>query len=226
MPYGLTQTVPPSGQVVTTAEMRAWLRFDDDDTTQDAAVTSLIAAATEWVEIKTGRALLTQTWQLTLDRFPRYSALGGLQYQSDGLWDQRVPLTELSSRYWPDKATIRLPKSPAASVASVKYIDADGTLQTLDPAKYVVDVTTEPARIIPAYGQIWPVTRSIPAAAQVVFVCGYGAAAAVPERVKTAIRLLVGHWHENREAAGPQALSEAPLAVDALLMSLWTGDYR
>ncbi|MCW5861278.1 MAG: head-tail connector protein, partial [Caldilineales bacterium] len=32
------------------------------------------------------------------------------------------------------------------------------------------------------------------------FEAGYGAASAVPTRYKQALKLLVGHWYENREA--------------------------
>lgn len=39
----------------------------------------------------------------------------------------------------------------------------------------------------------------------------------IKETQRHAVRLLVGHWYANREAATPVALSEAPLAVQFLL---------
>ncbi len=41
--------------------------------------------------------------------------------------------------------------------------------------------------------------------------------------VRLIVKLLVGHWYANREAAGPDSLQAAPLAVDALLSPIrWT----
>ncbi|HAJ48517.1 MAG TPA: hypothetical protein DCL54_18220, partial [Alphaproteobacteria bacterium] len=53
---------------VTLAEAKAHARIDIAD--DDALITRCIAAAREWVEAETGRALMTQTWRLTLDAWP------------------------------------------------------------------------------------------------------------------------------------------------------------
>lgn len=55
----------PGEEPVTLAEAKAWCRIDTDD--DDALVTALIAAARLEVESFTGRALITQSWRLTLD---------------------------------------------------------------------------------------------------------------------------------------------------------------
>ena len=57
-------TVP----VVTLAEAKLHLRVDITD--DDLLIQSLVEAATELVEQATGRALMPQTWELTLDAFP------------------------------------------------------------------------------------------------------------------------------------------------------------
>lgn len=54
--------------VLTLIEAKAHLRVDTSD--EDALITSLITAATETAEQRTGRALMAQTWELTLDAFP------------------------------------------------------------------------------------------------------------------------------------------------------------
>ena len=58
----------PSTYPVTLAEAKLHCRVDiaDDDT----LITALITAATEMAEQKTGRAIMTQTLELTLDAFP------------------------------------------------------------------------------------------------------------------------------------------------------------
>jgi hypothetical protein len=59
-----TLIAPPGEEPVTLAEAKAFCRIDGDD--EDALVSALIAAARLQVESLSGRALLTQTWRLTL----------------------------------------------------------------------------------------------------------------------------------------------------------------
>lgn len=104
------------------------------------------------------------------------------------------------------------------SVTSIKYTDTDGVLQTWDIANYLVDTYSTPGRITPAYGVEFPSTRTQMNAVEVVFVAGYGAADDVPQAIKQALLLLIGHWYENREAVNVGGTAnELPLAIDALL---------
>jgi uncharacterized phiE125 gp8 family phage protein len=95
---------------------------------------------------------------------------------------------------------IMLPKPPLTSITSVKYVDADGVLQTMDPAGYQLDDHAVPARLVPAYGTSWPSTRTQPNAVLVRFACGYANAAAVPQEIKSWMLLRIGMLYENREA--------------------------
>lgn len=52
---------------VTLAEAKLHCRVDDN--TDDALITALIASATEMAEQATGRAIMAQTWELSLDAF-------------------------------------------------------------------------------------------------------------------------------------------------------------
>ena len=65
---------------VTLAEAKLHCRVDiaDDDT----LITALITAATEMAEQKTGRAIITQTLELTLDAFPEAFELTRVPVQS------------------------------------------------------------------------------------------------------------------------------------------------
>lgn len=94
---------------------------------------------------------------------------------------------------------IWLEKPKVQSVSSIQYIDTAGTTQTLPAAEFRVDVASEPARIEPAFGFTWPITRPIINAVTVTYVAGYGLAAAVPEALKSAMKLLIGDMYENRE---------------------------
>lgn len=59
---------PASALAVTLAEAK--LQCQVDGTEQDALITSLIAAATKMAEQYTGRCIMAQTWELSLDAFP------------------------------------------------------------------------------------------------------------------------------------------------------------
>lgn len=163
-----------------------------DITDDDALITALITAAREYCEGFQNRAYITQVWQLWLDS-------------------------------WPDGSEIRIPKPPLQSVTSVKYYGADNTEYTLPPADYFVDTKSEPGRIVLAYERTWPSVTLRPANAVCIeFVAGYGDdAGKVPQKVRQAIYLLIGHWYENREAVRVAMQRgetlPVPFGVDALL---------
>lgn len=109
---------------------------------------------------------------------------------------------------------IRLPLAPAQSVTHVKYTDTDGVLQTLDTALWQLDTKSTVARLLPAYNEVWPSTRAVPNAVNIRFVAGYGAASDVPQAIIQHLLLVIGHWYENRGAAG----AGIPAAIDAMVM--------
>lgn len=192
----VTVSVEPSVEPVSLAEAKLHLRVDDDITSDDTLISALISAARQKVEIETRRALVTQTQVLKMDRFPSG-----------------------------ESAVIELPNPPLQSVSAVQYVDQNGDTQTLAAADYIVDTASEPARITPAYNTFWPLTRAQINAVTVTFVAGYAPgsgsptdyAANVPQALKAAIKLLVGHWYENREAVGAVNLKPLPMAVDSLI---------
>jgi uncharacterized phiE125 gp8 family phage protein len=68
---------------------------------------------------------------------------------------------------------IYLPEPPLRSVSSIAYIDESGDSQTWASSKYDVDVYSEPGRIEPSYGEIYPATRADMNAVTVTYVCGH-----------------------------------------------------
>ena len=91
-----------------------------------------------------------------------------------------------------------VPMPPLISVTSIEYIDPAGVQQTLASSVYDVDTNSEPGRIALAHAQSWPGIRGDINSVEVIYQAGYGVAAAVPETVKQAIRLLIVHYYENR----------------------------
>lgn len=191
----------PSGLVLVTAPAEepvtlaeAKLWAKIQITADDALVTSLIPTSRRECENELDRALVTQTWKLLLDRFPS------------------------------EDETIYLPRPPLVSITHVKYIDSNGTLQTLATTEYTVDASKEPGRIVPAYGKSWPATRLVPNAVEVQFVAGYGAAAAVPDGIKSWIKIGVTTAYENREREAAASFSVLKF-VDGLLDPYRWGSY-
>lgn len=103
------------------------------------------------------------------------------------------------------------------SVESVKYIDSDGDLQTITPADYTVDDKSIIGTVYPAYSKQWPAARCEKNAVQIEFKCGFESRAKVPDTIKSAMKLLINHWHENRSAATAGSMQSIPYGVDMLL---------
>ena len=160
-----------------------------DITDDDALITALITAARQMAEEISRRALITQTWKYILDA-------------------------------WPKGDELTLPLPPLQSVASITYKDKDGNSATFSSGSYIVDADCEPGRVVLAYGATWPSTTLYPAGAITVqFTAGYGDSASdVPQAIRQAMLLMIGHWYENREQVTVGAVArEIPLGVEALL---------
>lgn len=93
---------------------------------------------------------------------------------------------------------ITIPKPTLQSITSITYTDTNGAPQVVDPSVYLVDALSEPARITPAFGLIWPVTRWQMNAVKVRFIAGYGDASAVPDGIKHWMLMRISTLWENR----------------------------
>lgn len=164
------RTVGPTVEPVSLDEAKAHLRVDVN--ADDLLLERLITAAREYVEEATGRALINQTWQLSLDA-------------------------------WPGEDYIELPRAPLSSITSVVYTDSNNTSNTFSDNNYVADTDSEPGSIVLKYGCEWPtVTLANGQPIKITYVSGYGTTSdSVPQQLRQAILLLVGHWYENREAS-------------------------
>ncbi|RJG06253.1 hypothetical protein D3870_09730 [Noviherbaspirillum cavernae] len=189
MTMNLRLIAPATEDPISLNEARLHVRLivDPADTSahpDDSLIKSLIAAAGQRAEHLTGRALMTQTWELALDRF--------------------APVIELD-------------KSPVQSIGSVKYLDGNGALQTLDPSAYVLDDFSEPGRLLPATGRSWPATLGQINAVRIQFTAGYENAAEVPQAIRQWMLLLIGTLYENRESVIVGASIQELPHIDGLL---------
>ncbi len=178
----------PTVEPLTLDEVKDHLRIELTDGTEDALISRLIVAARRRAENFLWRAIMKQTWDYFLDDFP-----GG-------------------------SGTILLPLPPLQSITTVKYIDLDGNQQTLAATLWKVDAVSEPARLVPAFNETWPSTREEINAVEIRFVAGYTDIGQVPEEVKSAMKMMMGSWYENRESLReggelqPVPLDEAAMA--------------
>lgn len=154
------------------------------DTVMDTIITRRIIEARQWAEDYMQRAIITQTQEIRLDEFP-YSG------------------------------KIVLPFPNLLSIVSIKYIDSNGVETTLASNTYEVDTHSYKGSVRPIYGTEWPTARDEGNAVRVQYTCGYGATtASVPELVREALILLVGHWVNNQpQSESGVTLARVPYAV-------------
>lgn len=191
----LRVVTPPTGGLITLDEAKAQLRLDSSFTDDDALVSALILAATRAIENRTQRRYLAQTLEWVRED-----------------WDNPMIL----------------PVAPAldsskAAITWVKYVDLDGTLQTLDPSVYYWDRPYGATRsIVRKWYVIWPWLGD--GAERVVIRFGITSTAAdVPDDVKHACKLLVSHYYQNRDAVvgveNRDSSTPLPLGVADLLLN-------
>jgi uncharacterized phiE125 gp8 family phage protein len=80
---------------------------------------------------------------------------------------------------------------PVRSVSAVRYRDATGAEQTLDPADYLLDVQRYQSWLVPAAGKAWPATFDQVNAVSVEVVCGMAADAAELATVAPNVRTFI-----------------------------------
>ena len=175
---------------VTTAEAKTHMRVDHS--TDDTYIDTLIDVATTQVQAETGFKLLDQAVELRADSF-----------RDDGLLDPR------------NADIMRLRVGPVSAVTSVKYDDGDDSEQTFSSSSYWEDILSVPGRV--RVKTQWPETRDKIAAVRVRLQVGYATASVVPEHFKLAVKLLVGHWYENREEVSELSLAPIPRGVSSIL---------
>lgn len=186
---------PPAEELITLAEARLHLRLDAYDSPpthpDDSLVTSLITTARRWVEGYIGQSIGQQTLEIAMDRFPCGS--------------------------------VKLPYGPVSSVQFVRYTDGDDVTQEF--TGYTFNDYVEPNELTALE---WPTVKDRTTnAAKVRYIAGYTRVGEspsgfpLPEPIKAAMLLVIGHLYENRENTTTARVEELPMGAKALLT-----DYR
>lgn len=187
-------TVEPTVEPVTLAEAKLHCRIDNEE--EDIYVKGLIRTARIYCETFTGRSFVERTVEYTLDR-------------------------------WPSVRAITLPREPIKSILTVKYTSKDGTLYTMTAGvDYLTDTVN--GRVILPPDLTWPTSTLYPVnPIAITYIAGYASTTTtppdyrinIPENFKSAIKLCIGTWYENREGVLPAGHigKQLPTGVDSLL---------
>lgn len=187
----------PVAEPITTAEAKTYLRVSGS--AEDSLISVLITAARQRVEEYIERALVTQTWDLWLDRFPLGTDApywnGVVQWSRRELYNGQLEIT--------------LPRPPLVSVTHLKTYNDDDVEATFSSSNYIVDTQSTPGRIVLKQGQVWPTDLREGNSINVRFVAGYGGAGTVPGAIKAALYMTLGNFYEKRGDENIDLPSEA-----------------
>jgi uncharacterized phiE125 gp8 family phage protein len=189
---------PPGNEPLTVTEAKNFLKVDSAD--DDTLIADQIRGSRAWAEEYLQRALITQTWELTLDAFPVVDLM-------------KNPLAE-----------IRLPLGKCQSIISFRYVDEDGATQNMvgaSPVEFQQDLNAYGAGVLaPEYGGSWPSIRQVLSPIIVRFTAGYGTTSTeIPEQILDGIRFRLATVYEGR---GQQDVKGDPVKLAEALI----GPYR
>jgi uncharacterized phiE125 gp8 family phage protein len=199
--WSIRQLTMPTSEPITLAQAKDHLRISQTLTNEDADITDMIVGARSYLEGAYGIRFMPQTVEVTLQQFPR---------------DDRI----------------RLPIWPATVVNYVKYTDVanverDMIVGTDNTAEVLYRLWKKPAELILPFAKIWPpAVLQMADAVRIGLTVGFtGGSPEFPLPVMStrAMKLLVGHYYENRSAVTLGTLMKSDplaLAIDHLMANV------
>lgn len=106
--------------------------------------------------------------------------------------------------------SLQLPVADCTSITSIYYKDNTDNYTVLTSTLYELDNKSLINAINRKYGSTYPAVCPVVNAVKVTFVSGFGAASAVPDSLKTAVKMMVAQCYENREGLQMSDLKENP----------------
>ncbi len=186
--YGNVRVAGPSIEVVLLDELRKHTRVVHNE--DDEYLTKLIVEAREEIEDTSGLALISQTWQMTLDRWPG---------QRNQWWDgvREMPVTELEGGF---PSIIEPIRYPLISVDTINVFDEDSNSTAVTIASvFDIDIISKPGRISLQRGATWPIASRSISSIEINYTAGYGTAVtAVPTPLTRAVRNMAGYLYDHR----------------------------
>lgn len=150
------------------SDVKDHLRLETND--EDSQIAGFLKTAVGYVEDVTRRAIITQTWDYYLDRWPTGNFI-------------ELPFGNLQS----------------VTSVKYKDTDGDETTLTVTTDYLVETNGTGIGRIVLPYGGTWPSGTLYPSNPITIrFICGWTTPATVPDRIKTAILMACADLYEMR----------------------------
>lgn len=186
----LTRVSAPVSPLLSISEAKdhtSVLHHDDD-----ALLSRFVAAANDWMDGEAGilgRALITQTWRLTLPAAPR-----------EGVLRLPVPVVQsISAITYYDESNAT--QTFAASNYRLVSTDEYGLVELDDGVSWPNLYSRADAmsvEYVTGYGD---------------------SASDVPQAIRQAAALLAAHWYESREAVTEKSMAALPMGIQMLLMN-------
>lgn len=192
MSVQLITITAPATAPITTAEAKAHLRVTHSD--DDTYIDELVDSARLTIEARSGIKLFTQTIELRADTF-----------RDDRFADPRR------------RDIVSLRCAPVQSVTSIKHYSTSDVDTTISSDDYWTDLVSVPCRV--QIKNSWPSTNERIGNIRIRISAGWDATTKIPEIFKTAIKLLVGHYYENREQVADIKLNEIPEGIMNILLN-------
>jgi uncharacterized phiE125 gp8 family phage protein len=198
----LTRISGPDLEPVTWAEARDFLKLSG--VSEQTLVELMISAARQAVEELTGRVLMTQQWELRLDRWP-------ISTTAEVCPDSGCQIIPIGGQ-----VVVRLPRAPILSVDTVEVVNSLGTFVTVPETDYEVDAGQDGGRLVAAIGIRLPEPGRAIDGIRIRLTAGYGSLRTdVPAALRQAILGLVAVWYERRDVSEKQG--SFPPAVAEML---------
>lgn len=115
---------------------------------------------------------------------------------------------------WPDDGVALLRPGPAIAVEEVRVYGEDDVAAVIEPAHYVVDFASRPARLVLRGSRFWPRPGRPANGIEIRFLAGFGDAGAdVPAELREAVLGLLAHAYANRGAEDAPPLPPLALGI-------------
>lgn len=177
----------PASEPVSLDEVKLYLRVDTD--AEDATITLLISAARELFERETGRALIMQDWEWTLDCWPE-----------PGFDARRV---------------VEFPLGPVAEITEIVVKDGAGGETDVPETDYIADLAR--GRLTEKTPSLWPRPGAAAAGIRVAFTAGFGDSGEdVPADIRGVLLALIAEGYEHRAPSEGAAAEMAPRVAQLL----------
>lgn len=158
----------PASEPVLLTDAKTFCKVPTAVTDSDTMITGLISAARVHAENITNRCLAQRNFVMVLDRFSHHHHYA---FPYGTFWP--IAETFLFDRLRL-RGEIKIPKPPLQSIASIRYVNAQGLPITLLPdVDFIVDRISEPARMYPPHGQYWPLAMYVANAIEITLTAGY-----------------------------------------------------